>query len=260
MTQRELDRIKKRDRWRETIADQKASGLTVVEYCNQKGISPHAFRHWRTAITRELLAEAAMVGVLKAPSEMAGADEVAKTASEMIVSLVGAEPTCGALTKEIKKIAVNAVLERADRGCVDFTLRDARQLANLTHPLAIKLVHWLEKQKIIGEQYSGWKHRTRKVYVTAEQWELVGEKVLNDEGDALSLARSLLPAPVSVEPVAEAKNIDTQRELSVDGVVFDMEHNRLYVPGNATEQTIGVAINILRGLIPQPAVAAPALT
>lgn len=59
---------------------------------------------------------------------------------------------------------------------------------------------------------------------------------------------------------AETKNIDTQRELSVDGVVFDMEHNRLYVPGNATEQTIGVAINILRGLIPQPAVAAPVLT
>lgn len=260
MTQKELDHIRKRDRWRETIADQKASGLTVIEYCNQKGISPHAFRHWRTAITRELLAEAAMVGVLKTPSEMAGANEVAKTASEMVVSLVGTEPTYGKLTQEIKKMAVSAVLAKTKYGCVEFTLRDARQLANLSHPLAIKLVHWLEQQKIIGEQHSGLKHRTRKVYITAEQWDQIAEKVLNDEGDALSLAQSLQPISAHVEPVAEAKNIDTQQELSVDGVVFDMEHNRLYVPGNATEQTIGVAINILRGLIPQPAVAAPVLT
>ena len=155
MTQKEIDHIRKRDSWREIIAKQKESGKSIAAYCRENNITPNQFWYWQKTITKELISDAQLVGVLNTPVTISGADEVAATAKE----------TTGKAKKR-------------------------KQPATLA-PVVNAIVH--------GE-----------------------------------------------------KEIDTQAQLSVDGVVFDMEHNRLYVPGSATEKTIGVAISILKGLLPHP--------
>jgi transposase len=37
----------KKDQWRERIADQQGSGLSVREYCKQQGVGEHALYYWR---------------------------------------------------------------------------------------------------------------------------------------------------------------------------------------------------------------------
>lgn len=163
MTQKEIDHIRKRDSWREIIAKQKESGKSISAFCRENSIAPNQFWYWQKTITKELLSEAQMVGVLNTPVTVSGADEVAATAKEVV-------------SKVVKKTTGKA--------------KKSKQPATLA-PMVNAIVH--------GE-----------------------------------------------------KEIDTQAQLSVDGVVFDMEHNRLYVPGSATEKTIGVAISILKGLLPHP--------
>ena len=36
-----------KEQWREQIADQQRSGLSVRQYCKQQGIAEHAFYYWR---------------------------------------------------------------------------------------------------------------------------------------------------------------------------------------------------------------------
>ena len=163
MTQKEIDHIRKRDSWREIIAKQKESGKSIAAYCRENNITPNQFWYWQKTITKELISDAQMVGVLNTPVTISGADEVAATAKEVV-------------SKVVKKTTSKT--------------KKSKQPATLA-PVVNAIVH--------GE-----------------------------------------------------KEIDTQAQLSVDGVVFDMEHNRLYVPGSATEKTIGVAISIHKGLLPHP--------
>lgn len=37
----------RRDRWREDIAEQARSGLSVKQFCKNRGIAEHAFYYWR---------------------------------------------------------------------------------------------------------------------------------------------------------------------------------------------------------------------
>lgn len=272
MTQKELDHIRARDKWREVISEQKASGLSVDKFCVEKKISAHAFRYWQKVITKELLTEAAMVGVLKTPTTMAGVTAVVEAASAAvgIFNTPGVYDLSDEERRALWQKGIEFVLSNEGVGVpnqfVRLTNKILIQELGLSQGKTRAVMHWLEAKGVIspvGREYN----RTtglRSVYLTREQWEQHKDELLDTDATVQQLVQkcggAIQPVSTSVEPVAEAKNIDTQQQLSVDGVVFDMEHNRLYVPGNATEQTIGVAINILRGLIPQPAVAAPVLT
>ena len=266
MTQKEIDHIRKRDRWREIFADQQASGLGPTDYCLKHSLSFHQYKYWKRVVTKELLEEAAAVGVLNVPERIDGAEAIAEVAVEATATQPAhPEPEqtmYGEIDDAMRDKVVRYVLSLAKHGCVHLTADVLRNYTNLTMGKTADLMHWMENRNIIGRQSSGWKRYTRKVYITLDEWDQIGGKVLSENANAFALASELknptpeapadeaiIPAPAT--EIVEQKNIDTQVELSVDGVVFDMEHNRLYVPGTATEKTIHVAISILKGLIPQ---------
>ena len=88
MTQKEIDHIRKRDSWREIIAKQKESGKSIAAYCRENSITPNQFWYWQKTITKELISDAQLVGVLNTPVTISGADEVAATAKEVVSKVV----------------------------------------------------------------------------------------------------------------------------------------------------------------------------
>jgi hypothetical protein len=60
----------KADQWRERIAEQEGSGVSVKEFCKQQGLTEYSFYAWRKRLRKQAPVRFALVerGVLAGPS------------------------------------------------------------------------------------------------------------------------------------------------------------------------------------------------
>jgi transposase-like protein len=61
----------KADQWRERIAEQERSGLTVRRFCKERGVSEYCFYAWRRRLREEGLVRFALVDRRQARGESA---------------------------------------------------------------------------------------------------------------------------------------------------------------------------------------------
>ena len=254
MTQQEIDHIRKKEMWREIIKEVHESGRPVSEVCNEHGVKPTSFYYWNGVIMKETLDSAKMLGVMRAPVTDRTALPVVEAARKV---------TCGAAEakesgiRALREKVVEMIFEMEHDGSVHFTRKTLQR--DFTPSEITEITRWLETKHILGCPGSGKKGANRRVKITRAQWEQIKDELLDTDGKADDILRRIGQEGTAIatvtsasSTVSQAKEIDTQMPLSVDGVVFDMEHNRLYVPGSATEKTISVAISILKGLLGQP--------
>ena len=60
----------KADQWRERIAEQERTGVSVKQFCKQQGLTEYSFYAWRKRLRRQAPVRFALVerGVLRGPS------------------------------------------------------------------------------------------------------------------------------------------------------------------------------------------------
>ena len=61
-----------RDQWRECIAEQARSGLSIKQFCKDRGIAEHAFYGWRKRLRETGPVRFALVDRTGAPHTLAG--------------------------------------------------------------------------------------------------------------------------------------------------------------------------------------------
>jgi hypothetical protein len=76
--------ISKDDQWRERIAEQERSGLSVKQFCKERGVSEYSFYTWRKRLARKEPVRFALVDREAAGQEPATALEVVLRSGERL--------------------------------------------------------------------------------------------------------------------------------------------------------------------------------
>lgn len=265
MTQKEIDHIRKRERWREIIARQKESGLGPYDFCKKEEVSTSSFYYWQSLIIRETLGDAAMLGVLKAPPLVEGAEETARAVEEIAFQPVDAaspnltHPCDEARLCQIIDYAVTEGELSGKRLCDMF---------HMGHALAATILTWLEAKGIVKRHASC---HPCEVLITRDQWDAMKDQLLTtDRTVADLLLKSEEPAvqetvfAPEAEPAhgntyiekldklypqftAEKRN-DSKPEPAADKVMIDIEKKRVYVYGDVRDETIKAIAKLMKEL------------
>lgn len=265
MTQKEIDHIRKRERWREIIARQKESGLSIAAFCRNEGISARVFSYWKTIIVRETLSDASMLGVLNAPPLVDGARETVDAVREIAfqpedIVLPTKKLPCDA--EQLCRIVENLIEE----GWV------IRNYLVTTFHMASKtgtgVMWWLEHKGIIKRESA---HRPGFVRITRDQWESMKEALLTTDKTVADLLgeEPAAQAPVPAKETAPAGNTyiekldklfpqPTAKEKKNDGggvpaivssgVMYDVKKKHLYVSGDVKDEAIDAIARLLKEL------------
>ncbi len=197
MTQKEIDHIRKRERWREIIAKQKASGLSIVSFCLREDIRPGTFQYWKTAIVKETLGDATMLGVLKATPLVNGAKETVQTVEEVAFQPV--EGTLPNMTLPCDEARLCQIVEYAiTKG--ELSSNRMGSIFNMSGWTAAKIIAWLERKGIVKRHASC---HPCEVLITRDQWEAMKDQLLTTDKTVADLlpkseepaARETVPAP-----------------------------------------------------------------
>jgi len=76
--------ISKDDQWRERIAEQERSGLSVKQFCKERGVSEYSFYTWRKRLAKKEPVRFALVDREAAGQEPATALEVVLRSGERL--------------------------------------------------------------------------------------------------------------------------------------------------------------------------------
>ncbi len=268
MTQREIDHIRKRERWREIIARQKESGLSVRAFCRTEGLRDKAFKYWKNVIMAETLRDAAMLGALKAPPLLDGAKEAVQTAEEIAFRPADVPGPSVALPCDANKLE-RLVLDAIKRGDISSN-RATVLLCNTCWRTANKAVRWLEAKGIVKRYV---RCKPCEVLITRDQWEAMKDQLMTTDKTVADLlpkseepaaqeavsAPEAEPAPghtyiekldkLYPKPTAEKGN-DGKSNLAVvsSGVTYDVVKKHLYVSGDASDETIKTIAKLLKEL------------
>ena len=268
MTQKEIDHIRKRERWREIIAKQKESGLSVAAFCRKEGISARVFSYWKTVIMHATLNDASMLGVLNAPPLVDGAKETVDAVDE--IAFQNVQPA--------KVVSHSGKLPcHADRLCqiIDYAVAERRLSGNvlcrgfhMAHKTAAKILKWLEDKGIVKYTTHCW---PRDVLITRDQWESMKEALLTTDKTVADLlgeepaAQAPVPAKETApagntyiekldklfpQPAAKEKKNDGGGVPAIvsSGVMYDVKKKHLYVSGDVKDEAIDAIARLLKEL------------
>jgi transposase len=81
----------RRDGWRQLVAKQQQSGLSVRAFCQRHGTSEYSFYHWRKRLAKELPMKFALVETRQSAPAAVAAVEVMLTSGERLRIVPGAD-------------------------------------------------------------------------------------------------------------------------------------------------------------------------